>query len=250
MESRDALRRVGLNDKEIAAYLALLETSEATVLTIARKAGVKRPTCYLVLNALVEKGFASRITKKRQTLFSPQHPKKILAEAELHVAQIKNVLPQLEAMLQNKDERPRLMVYEGVTALDLAYDDAFLVKGEILFMSNTAIIQEIFARTINKFGYISRSSEYRLREILDDSAQSISYASHESGPNRQIRLMPKEFSPFATDIGIFGNTTLITSAKKEFFTVKIESEEIAHAFRAMFEAMWQISKPAIENATS
>lgn len=53
---------------------------------------------------------------------------------------------------------------------------------------------------------------------------------------------PKEFLPFQMDIGIFGNTVLITSVKKEYFTVKIESEEIAHGYRALFEAMWRISK--------
>ena len=40
------------------------------------------------------------------------------------------------------------------------------------------------------------------------------------------------------DVGIFGNRALITSVKKEFFTISIESEEIAYAFRTMFNVMW------------
>jgi len=42
--------------------------------------------------------------------------------------------------------------------------------------------------------------------------------------------------------GIFGNHTLITSVKKEYFTIDIESKEIAKAFRTIFEMMWLSAK--------
>ncbi|TSC86968.1 MAG: transcriptional regulator TrmB [Parcubacteria group bacterium Gr01-1014_8] len=250
MESRETLRHIGLNEKESSVYLALLEIGEASVLKIAKKAVIKRPTAYLILHSLESKGLVSRVEKKRQTLYAPQHPRKILAEAEIRLKEIQNMIPQFEAMMLNKDSRPRVVVFEGKEALDRAYDDSFVVKGEILYMSNMDLVQEVFARTLQKFEYVSLSPAFRTREIADDSEVSRAYARRASGPYRQVRLMPKEFSPFATDIGIFGNTTLITSAKKEYFTVKIESEDIANAFRAMFEAMWQISKPAIETTTS
>ena len=54
-------------------------------------------------------------------------------------------------------------------------------------------------------------------------------------------MIPKEFLPFEVDIGIFGNKVLITSLKKEYFTVSLQSAEISQAFRHMFEVMWIIS---------
>ena len=241
MNPREVLKQLGLDDKEIAVYMGLLELGEASVLAISKKTGVKRPTAYLILNALESRGLVSRVMKGSKTRFAPQHPKKILAEAELHLKQIQETIPQLEAMMHRSDDRPRVIIYEGKDALDRAYDDAFLIKGEIVFMSNIKLVQEIFVRSLTKLDY-AVSSDFRLREVVDDSENSHAYAKRVSGQYRQIRFMPKEFSPFQTDIGIFGNTTLITSGTKEYFTVKIESKEIADAFRAMFEAMWLVSR--------
>jgi len=244
MNPKDALLHLGLTTKEVAAYLALLETGEATVQIIARKAGLKRPTTYLVLSSLVMKGFASKIEKRRQMLFVALHPQKILTEARVRLKEMQEVVPQLESMLQHAGSRPRVSMYEGKEALDRAYDEAFLIKGEALAISNTAIIEDVFARTLSKMSYVTLSKEFRMREVLDDSPQSHEYAQRYHRPHREIRIMPKGFV-YATDVGVFGNTTLITSGKKEYFTVKIESDEIANSFRSLFEAMWQISKPAI-----
>jgi len=240
METAEVLHSLGLDQKEIMVYTALLELGEATVLNISRKTTVKRPTAYLVLSSLESKGFVSKVFKGKRVLFAPQHPKKILTEAEIRLKQIKETIPQFEAMMQQTGNRPRVMIYEGKDALDKAFDETFLIKGEVLFMSNMELVQNIFSRTLQKLSYAS-SPEFRTREVIDDSEISRAYAKQIAGSYRQVRFMPKAFSPFATDIGIFGNTTLITSGKKEYFTVKIESEEIANAFRAMFEAMWQIS---------
>lgn len=248
MNPQEVLKQLGLEDKEIAVYMGLLELGEASVLAISKKTGVKRPTSYLILSALEARGLVSRVMKRNKTLFAAQHPKKILTEAELRLKQIQDSIPQFEAMMRRADDKPRVMIYEGKEALDRAYDEMFLLKGEMLFMSNMDIVQDIFPRSLAKLDYAT-SSEFRLREVLDDSDTSRKYAERVRGPYRQIRFMPKGFSPFATDIGIFGNNTVITSGKKEYFSVRIESAEIANSFRTMFEAMWRLSGD-IENATS
>jgi sugar-specific transcriptional regulator TrmB len=242
MQAEDALMHSGLDSKERAIYMALLKLGESPVLAIAKEAEVKRPTTYVVLSTLESKGFVSRVLKGKKVFFAPQHPKKILVEAELRLKEMKDAIPQLESMMQQRDNRPRVTVYEGKSQLDKAYDEAFLIEGEVVALSNSALVQEVFARTLQKVTY-KASEKFRTRELLDDSETSRVYASKHAGPYWQPRIMPKEFSPFETDIAVFENTTLITSAKKEYFTVKLESEEIANTFRALFEAMWQISKP-------
>lgn len=247
MNPQEVLKQLGLDIKEVAIYMGLLELGEASVLEISKKTGVKRPTAYLVLNALESKGFVSRIIHGKKISFAAQHPKKILAEAEIRLKEVQDVLPQFEAMLVRSDNRPRVMIYEGKDALDRAYDDAFLVKGEMLFMSNMDLVHDIFARTLTKFDY-AMGPDFRSREIIDDGEQARAYAKRVQAEYRKLRFMPKAFQPFATDIGIYGNAVVITSGKKEYFSVKIESKEIADAFRAMFEAMWQISSDAEDAA--
>ena len=76
MSTATIFKEVGLTDKEAAVYLALLELGVASVLRIASKAGVKRPTAYITLAALREKGFVEVIPKGTTTLYQAVDPEK------------------------------------------------------------------------------------------------------------------------------------------------------------------------------
>ena len=242
MAIQETLQNLGLEEKETSIYLALLELSEATVLQISKKSGIKRPTAYLILHSLEEKGFISKVLKGKKTLYSPQHPQKLVVEAELRLKELQGVVPQLESLLDKEGGKPRVMIYEGKEQLDRAYDESFIQKGENLYIGSIGLSMEMFPRSFKKFELKTLSPEFRVREIVDESEEGRRFAEEARGPYRSIRFIPKELLPFETDIGIFGNNVIITSAKKEYFTVKIESEEIARAFRTIFEMMWQAAK--------
>ena len=242
MDPRESLKHIGLNEKEIQIYLSLIELGSSTVLVIAKRSGIKRPTAYLVLESLVEKGFVSRIIKGKKTLFSPQNPKKLITEGEIRLKELQEVVPQLEIMFRKRKERPQIRIFEGKDELDRAYDEWFINKGEALFISTNKLSMEAFPRSYEKQQLIARSPEFKIRELVDESAEGLDYANKVRGDYHTFRFIPKKFLPFDADIGIFGNHTLITSVKKEYFTIDIESKEIAKAFRTLFEAMWQIGK--------
>lgn len=241
MNAQESLQHLGLESKEIAIYLAVLELGEATVLEIAKKSGIKRPTAYVVLQNLETKGFVSKEIKGKKILFVPEHPKKLLTEAELKLRELKDVLPQLESLLQKDEDKPRVMIYEGKDQLDRAYDESFTAKGEVLYMSTLQLSQDVFKRTFRKMDVVVLSQDYRMRELVDDSEQGRKYVERVKGEYRDVRIIPKQFLPFEIDVGIFGSTVLVTSLKKEYFTVKLQSAEIAQAFRQLFEAMWKLS---------
>lgn len=242
MALQNTLRDLGLEEKETKIYLALLELGEATVLAVSKKADIKRPTAYIVLRALEEKGFVSRIFKGKKLFFTTQHPRKLITEAELRLKEVQEAVPQLESLFHREEGKPRIMLYESKDKLDQAYDEAFLAKGEVLFIDTHQLSYEIFTRTFKKFEYVTLSPEFRIREILDDSEASRKFAERVRGSYYGVRFIQKELLPFEADIGIYGNRVLISSVKKEYFTVSIESEEIARAFRTIFEVMWRASK--------
>lgn len=242
MDQNEALRDLGLEPKEISAYLALLELGEATVLGISNKSGVKRPTAYLVLRSLEEKGLISRVLKDRKTLYSPQHPQKLITEANVRLKELSEIVPQLESAFNKKGGKPRVMIYEGKDQLDRAYDEMFITKGEVMYMSTITLSFEAFPRTFRKIEYAKWGPDFSARELVDESEEGRKYAERVRGPYRQVKFIPKEMLPFDVDIGIFGNKALITQAKKEYFTVAIESDEISRAFRTIFEVMWRAAK--------
>lgn len=242
MDSKESLKHIGLNEKEIQIYLSLLELGSSTVLAIAKRSGIKRPTAYLVLQSLVEKGFASRIIKSKKTFFSAQNPKKLITESELRLKELQEVVPSLEVMFRKRKERPAIRIFEGKDELDRAYDELFVVKGEALFMGTNKLSMEAFPKSYEKLQFIPPSSEFRIRELVDEGEESLGYANKVSRPYHEVRFIPKKLLPFEVDIGIFGSHTLITSVKKEYFTIDIESKEIAKSFRTIFEMMWMSAK--------
>jgi sugar-specific transcriptional regulator TrmB len=241
MDIKETLHDLGLEPKEASIYLALLELGEATVLNVSKKARVKRPTAYVVLQALETKGFVAKVLREKKIFYTAEHPEKLVVESQLRTKELKKALPQLESLMKKEGE-PRVMIYEGKEELDRAYDDAFVQKGELLFMSTIKIAKESFPKSFRKLEYKTFSSDFHYRELVDESEYGKKYAEESRGKYRQIRFIPKELLPFDTDIGIFGNNVVITSAKGKYFTVRIESEEIAHAFRVIFEMMWQGAK--------
>lgn len=243
MAIQDTLKSMGLEEKEASTYLALLELGEGTILEISRKSGIKRPTTYVVLRALEEKGFVSRVLKGKKTLYSPQHPRKLVTEAELRLKELQEVVPQLESLVQKGSSKPRVLIYEGKDKLDQAYDEMFITKGEVLFIGNISLSKEGFPKSFRKFEYKSTSMEFRVREIAVDDPVGRSYAKEVSGPYHEVRFLPPDFKPFENDMGVYGNRVLISSLKREYFVVVIESEEIAQSFRTMFELMWQAAIP-------
>ncbi len=108
-------------------------------------------------------------------------------------------------------------------------------------MSTLGLSQEVFKKTFRKMDMIPLSENYHMRELVDESPEGRAYAEKVKNNFRQVKLIPKTFLPFEVDIGIFADKVLITSLKKEYFTVSIESAEISRAFRQLFEAMWQLS---------
>lgn len=242
MYTNEALRGLGLEDKEIQLYTSLLELGEATVLELAKKSGIKRPTAYVVLPSLEAKGFVTKLTRGKKTYYVVQPPRKLISEAEFRLQELKEVVPQLESLLQKGSDKPRVIIYEGREALDRAYDDVFIIRGDMLYIGNLKFFEEAFPRTMKKFHYIRYSPEFTVRGILYETDEAKEYVKKYDNDFQHTRFISKEFAPFPMDVGIFGNRTLISSIKKDYFTVSIESDEIANAFRTIFEMMWLSAK--------
>ena len=73
----DALKNLGLNDKEARAYAALLELGQTTAYAVAERSGLKRPTVYVVLDELRQKGLVLKIPHVKKQLWSAKSPHQI-----------------------------------------------------------------------------------------------------------------------------------------------------------------------------
>ena len=83
MEIEKVLEQLGLNEKEAKVYLACLQLGKAAVLLIAKKAALKRPNTYLILEALSAKKLISIVIEGKKKYYTAESPTKLLQLHEL-----------------------------------------------------------------------------------------------------------------------------------------------------------------------
>ncbi len=237
----DGLKSLGLTQKEQDAYLALLELGEGTIAHIAQKSRLKRPTAYLIVDGLKEKGLIAEFKRGKHTYFSAEHPKKLVLESELRLTALKESLPQLESLFTKGEKKPKVIVHEGRERLDRAFDEMFVTKGEAIFISPHSLSAAAFPRSYKKGEYITYGKDFYTRELTDRNPETLAYVKRLHNERRQIRFMPDTMRPFSADMSSYGNRLIVSSVKEDYFAVSIESEPVASSFRTLFNMIWEIS---------
>lgn len=236
MEMPDALKQVGLNEKQVSVYLALLELGTADVSSIAKKAGIKRPTCYLVLDDLKKQGLVLHVPAK-VNLFTAEDPEKIVGDLYKKQEVIKRFLPQLQALHNAKKEKPAVQLFEGREGIRQVYEKIYMSESVSFFGTvKEALIYD--PEGLNAFVDRAANKNFKIRDLLTLSKEDIEYAKKARiGKNYEIRFVKAENS-FLTDNAIFENNVVFFSFNPQIFAVVITSREISHAIKTLFEYAW------------
>ena len=232
------LKEVGLTDKEAAVYLALLELGAASVLRIAVKAGVKRPTAYITLAALQQKGFVEVIPKGATTLYQATDPENIHRRFNERIKTFSAALPELRSMANAAPGRPRVRFYEGKKNILGLYEHEIFRAKEIMAVVNMAELRKVFSREeLNGVLHIMKADGGEIRELLEDSPDA---REHMREKNR-LALGETKFLPahllFAVDLLVYDDTVAMISPKN-LIAVVIEDRAIASSQRQFLEYVW------------
>lgn len=233
------LTDLGLTEIEASVYLACLELGEDTVLNIAKKAGVKRPTCYVTLNNLFEKGYVTKVEKKSTTTFSAEKPSHVLNKEKEKLANFQDLIPFFEAKF-NRGGKPKIRYYEGQDDLWHVYTKILFPEDEIFFFgTDMQKVREKFSGLVDYWekNYVEKYN--KIKEIVSSNKAGVEYMNR-CGSMRPIRLMPKDLPVFA-DAAITHDKVFIVSLDN-MFGILIESEDIAQTFKNFFELAWKAAE--------
>jgi len=230
------LKDLGLTDVEARVYLACLELGSDTVLNISKKAGVKRPTCYLALDNLLARGLASKVQKKSTTLYLGESPNIILNKYKEKIANFEDLLPYFEAKF-NRGPKPKIRYYEGKEQLyDVYLKQVFPRTKEIYFFGTDVakffkIWPDIFNIWVRNF-----SDECKSKELVSYDKKGLEYA-RKNAKKRPIRVMPKDLPVFSDSI--ITDDKLFIVSLDNLFGVLIESEDLAKTYKNFFLLAWK-----------
>jgi len=242
----------GFTAKEVAIYIACLKHGPGTVLQIARKANIKRPTAYLILKELVNKGAVRSFKTKKSIQYSPAHPKTFLTKLKHQMEEVQQLMPLLLEKYKEAPDEQSVAVYEDIETYNssIVWIREHLINGgELRIFGN---IQHFFKATNDNaqswFTFLTNTT-YKVRILIYEygsvEKEYIAQCKKTHNPNLRVRLIKKPPFPVKTEQAIFGDMVGIFSGGDKFFLTYMHSHTVASTFKAVFEQLWSLGEDVL-----
>lgn len=239
----DSLRSLSLSENAAKIYLANLELGPSSIWEISKKSGIKRPTCYVILEELSWKGIASNSNNGKRIEYSVISPKQLAQREESRHNKIINSISELQAIASKSPLKPKIRTFEGDEGIKQTYDlilempknsDTY-VLGINLFDSHlddmiSEFVQKRVKKSIKTIAIFPDTPENRLRSIRKKDL-------------REVRFLPLDIYNPKSQVNIFGDSVAyVAHMEKEPFATVIESQTIASDEIQRFKMLWKIAK--------
>lgn len=238
MELVEILKLSGLNEKEAAVYLALLESGEASVAQIGRTSGIERTYCYDILESLVSKDRATVLTRNGRQRYQAISPDQLQMAEEERLAQIKRAMPELIAHYNTTGQKPRVYYFEGTEAIERLYREMLNSLQYDAIVSPDALYQALGEKKIQRFTKEVVANQVKIRELVTAEKGMPDFASHYRKPLQEVRLLPLDVK-LATDTLLYQNKMVSIAYEPVPHAIVTEGTEIVATQKSLFEYMWQ-----------
>lgn len=236
-----------LSQKEIKIYKASLKIGGATILELARKAGVNRATLYNVVENLIKKGLLTIAFRGKKRYFYPAEPNKVLNLARKGIRRasqdyefLEKTIPLWEDIYYATKIKPKVCFYEGIGGIKEIYEDTLKQEkgSEILAYASVESLNEYLPKYTDRYIRWRAKKGISARGFIIDTPQGRKH--YEKYKNCLLKAKFIEPSiPFATEVNIYNNKVALISYGKELIGTIIESKEIYNTQKAIFELLWQ-----------
>lgn len=133
------LVHMGLSEKEARIYIAALQLGPAPIQDIAEHAQVNRPTTYVLIEALADRGLISTTIQDNKRVFIAEAPDRLLLilqfqrqELEIRERKLSELLPKLAAVFKNQWEKPEIRYMDGPMGLHVLRTEFEQLEGDIV----------------------------------------------------------------------------------------------------------------------
>ncbi len=242
IESKNKLISLGLTERQAVLYVRALELGIFSVSDLAKKTGIKRPTCYLVLDELSLKGLVSIVPGAKKIKYKAESPDILKKQAETQMITAQRLSSDLLKLFNPAVEGATLRYFSGQKAIRGIFDDVLKVKNkEYLYIGSGKDVIE----TVGK-EYIDEWLKQRVEKGI--SAKSIRMKSteveegiYQTNINRELKIAPESIHITET-IFIYDNKVAIISTPSENFGFIVENKEFSNTMRGLFSALWMVSE--------
>lgn len=234
------LNKVGINEKEVRIYVALLQLGKASAYSISERSGLKKPTTYVILENLVRKGLVLKIPRVKKQQFIARSPEEFFASTEERLKQAKKALPKLILMNENNKKNVRTFFYEGINGVRNAiYYKSKEMSGEEIvgFYATTEDASSELLKLFYSWPKDMRNLGVNIRVITPEHETTKQYLNPDRQYGHKIKTIP--FSLYSSKSSIEAGDTFVRIVLfKSIESVIIESPELARSVKQIFEMIW------------
>lgn len=240
------LKDLGLADKEAKVYVAMLEIGPATVLEIAGRAGINRPTAYLQIESLKKMGLISSHNKGKRQLFSAEEPDRLstlLDKQKIEIETKKNTLqkalPELTTLFNLGENKPVVRYFEGIEGLKAIQQDFLTSKEKMIYgIFSLDDAHKIFPNSNEEYSKM-RIQKKISSKMVYTSARGALYKRDDREKLREAKYISPEKLPFSADITIYDNKIAISLLQDPIGGTIIENNALAESFKGLFNLIWE-----------
>ncbi len=238
MNTEEVLEKYGLSNKEAKLYLATLCLGEASITQLAKKAELKRPTTYLVIDLLLKKNLLIEIPKGKKVYYKAENPEILIEDIETNKLLVAEVLPTLKALYSKNLKTPQVSFYQGKNKVLQVLEQAFKAK-EIWAVFSPDKFLKVFTNKDNEhlFRILIRYGGI-IYDLFEDTPKAREFAKEKYRTAiSEVKFLPKKLK-FSTDIMVFDNKVVLISFENITATV-IEDESITQTQKILLQFIWQ-----------
>lgn len=240
------LEALGFTPTKALVYLTILKEGPTSVWEVAKVSGIKRPTCYAVLDELIAAGYASKASDGRRTIYSVISPRELHLSLERKQGEFRQSLSLLEGYGAQPDTRPSVRLYEGIEGVRQAFNLSLLQpEGSEVLVYGTSLMRKGENRQFLE-GYIAERMKRKIsaRILFPDTKENRKLEGDGTKELAEIRYISTEDFQPKSETHIFGNLIVHTAhgGDRPFATV-IESALLAEEQRQTFNILWKLAKP-------
>lgn len=232
---KDVLIEMGLGEKEVQIYLALVKLGNSSVDGIKKETKIERTNIYKILERLEDKNFVSSLYENKIKKFSPISPEKLLHNLKNTEEKLKDIIPKLNSLSRKpKEELSNIFVYRGKDGFRKLGEEILSNEKEYLVLGEQGRLEEIFPIYSHQFMKKLEINKIKEKVLVEYGKKVV------SSKNTMMKVAPKGIKFPSTTVILEKSVVLVIWS--ELVAILIESKEVASSYRSQFESLWKISK--------
>jgi sugar-specific transcriptional regulator TrmB len=244
MKISEILKKIGLSPNGAKLYLAALELGESNISRLAKKAGIKRTTAYLVAEELKERGLLNAFKKNKRAVYYAEDPRLLLGKLDEQKELLGGVLPELLSISNIIDRKPSIRFFEGDEGLREVFKDILQHPDQELLSMYADEYRTHFNEDFFHDYFIPQRKKLRIhtRALYPDTKAMQAFAKKNQTQLRQSKFLPAEFFKIEVGMNLYGSRYLNIVSFKEKIAIVIESQKIFSSMKGVFETLWHFAK--------